>query len=44
MIFGETGDATLLGAVTLESLGLVLDAVRRNLLPLPMFVAGAVAA
>ena len=40
MIFGESGDATLLGAVTLESLGFVLDAVRRDLLPLPMVVAG----
>ena len=36
VIFGEPGDATLLGAVTLESLGFVLDAVRRDLLPLPM--------
>jgi hypothetical protein len=40
VIFGEKGDATLLGAVTLESLGFVLDAVRRDLLPLPMVVAG----
>jgi predicted aspartyl protease len=40
VIFGEPGDATLLGAVTLESLGFVLDAVRRDLLPLPMVVAG----
>jgi predicted aspartyl protease len=40
VIFGEPGDAVLLGAVTLESLGLVLDAVRRDLLPLPMVVAG----
>jgi predicted aspartyl protease len=40
VIFGEAGDATLLGAVTLESLGFVLDAVRRDLLPLPMVVAG----
>jgi predicted aspartyl protease len=40
VIFAEPGDATLLGAVTLESLGLVLDAVRRDLLPLPMIVAG----
>jgi clan AA aspartic protease len=39
VIFGEKGDATLLGAVTLESLGYVLDAVRRALLPLPMVVA-----
>ena len=40
VIFGESGDATLLGAVTLESLGFVLDAVRRDLLPLPMVIAG----
>ena len=40
VIFGEPGDATLLGAVTLESLGLVLDAIRRDLRPLPMVIAG----
>jgi predicted aspartyl protease len=40
VVFAETGDATLLGAVTLESLGFVLDAVRRDLMPLPMVVAG----
>ncbi len=44
VIFAEPGDATLLGAVTLESLGLALDAVRRNLVPLPMIVAAARAA
>ena len=41
VIFAEPGDATLLGAVTLESLGLVLDFVRRDLMPLPMVVGGA---
>jgi predicted aspartyl protease len=40
VIFGEPGDAVLLGAVTLESLGFVLDAVWRDLVPLPMVVAG----
>jgi clan AA aspartic protease len=40
VIFGDPGDATLLGAVTLESLGLVLDAIRRDLRPLPMVIAG----
>jgi len=40
VIFAERGDATLLGAVTLESLGFALDAVRRDLLPLPMVVGG----
>src|SRR5438477_15319 len=39
VIFGDKADATLLGAVTLESLGFVLDAIRRDLLPLPMVVA-----
>jgi len=42
VIFGEVGDATLLGAVSLEALGFVLDAIRRDLLPLPMVIAGAV--
>lgn len=40
VIFAEPGDAALLGAVTLESLGFVLDGVRRDLLPLPMVIAG----
>lgn len=44
VIFAEPGDAALLGAVTLESLGFALDAVRRDLVPLPMIVAGAAAA
>jgi aspartyl protease family protein len=44
VIFAEPGDANLLGAVTLESLGLALDAVRRDLVPLPMIVAAARAA
>lgn len=42
VVFGEHEDATLLGAVTLESLGFVLDAVRRDLMPLPMVVASSV--
>lgn len=36
VIFGEEGDSNLLGATTLESLGLVLDPLRRELRPLPM--------
>jgi clan AA aspartic protease len=36
VIFGEEGDATLLGIVTLEELGLILDPVRRELRPMPM--------
>ncbi len=41
VVFAEPGDATLLGAVTLESLGLVLDAVRRDLIPLPLVATAA---
>jgi len=36
VIFGEKGDSNLLGAVTLESLGLILDPIKRRLLNLPM--------
>ena len=36
VIFGEPGDAQLLGALTLEALGLVLDPLRRELKLLPM--------
>ena len=39
VIFGEPGDSVLLGALTLESLGLVLDPLRRQLRPLPMILA-----
>ena len=39
MIFGEPGDAVLLGAFTLEALGLCLDPLKRELLPLPMILA-----
>ncbi len=41
VIFGEAGDSTLLGALTLEALGLVLDPLRRELKPLPMILGGA---
>jgi clan AA aspartic protease len=41
VIFGEKGDSTLLGAFTLESLGLALDPLKRELKPLPMILAGA---
>lgn len=34
VVFGEEGDATLLGVTTLESMELGLDPVRRRLLPL----------
>ena len=40
VIFGETGDANLLGAFTLEALGLALDPFKRELKPLPMMLAG----
>ena len=36
VVFGEPGDASLLGAHTLESLGLALDPVKRELRELPM--------
>lgn len=39
VIFGEEGDSTLLGAFTLEALGLSLDPLRRELRPLPMILA-----
>jgi clan AA aspartic protease len=39
VIFGEKGDSALLGAVTLESLGMLLDPLRRELRPLPMVLA-----
>jgi predicted aspartyl protease len=40
VIFGEPGDSTLLGALTLEALGLTLDPIRRELKPLPMILGG----
>jgi len=40
VIFGEPGDSPLLGALTLEALGLALDPLRRELKPLPMILAG----
>ena len=36
VIFGEVGDSNLMGATTLESLGLSLDPLKRELKPLPM--------
>ena len=38
VIFGEKGDSILLGALSLESMGLVLDPLRRELKPLPMIL------
>ncbi|MBI2010536.1 MAG: aspartyl protease [Candidatus Chisholmbacteria bacterium] len=36
VIFGEKNDSNLLGTVTLEALGLVLDPLQRKLLKLPL--------
>jgi clan AA aspartic protease len=36
VIFGEAGDSVLLGAFTLEALGLGLNPLKRNLIPIPM--------
>jgi len=36
VVFGEEGDATLLGAMTLEALGLLLDPLRRELRPMEL--------
>jgi clan AA aspartic protease len=36
VIFGEKGDSILLGTVSLEALGFVLDPIKRVLKPLPM--------
>jgi predicted aspartyl protease len=36
VIFGENGDTALLGSVSLESLGLILDPMKRVLRSLPM--------
>jgi clan AA aspartic protease len=41
VIFGEEGDEPLLGATTLESLGLVLDPFKRRLIPMRMILARA---
>ena len=39
VVFGEDGDSVLLGALTLEALGLSLDPLRRELKPLPLLLA-----
>jgi len=39
VIFGEPGDEPLLGATTLESIGLVLDPFKRRLIPMRMLLA-----
>jgi predicted aspartyl protease len=40
MIFGEPGDASLLGAVTLAAMGLALDPLRRELRPMQFILGG----
>ncbi|MCH7472055.1 aspartyl protease family protein [bacterium] len=40
VIFGEPGDSNLLGAVTLEAMGLALDPMRRELKPMPLILGG----
>ena len=40
VIFGEPEDSTLLGAFTLEALGLGLNPLRREIMPLPMILGG----
>jgi predicted aspartyl protease len=40
VVFGEEGDSNLLGATTLESLGLALDPLKRELKPQPMILGG----
>lgn len=39
VIFGEEGDSLLLGAFTLEALGLGLNPIKRELIPIPMILA-----
>ena len=39
VIFGEKEDSTLLGAISLEALGMALDPMKRELRPLPMVLA-----
>jgi aspartyl protease family protein len=39
VIFGEKEDSTLLGTVSLETLGMALDPMKRELRPLPMVLA-----
>jgi hypothetical protein len=36
VIFGEKGDSTLLGTVSLETLGFILDPIKRVLRSLPI--------
>ena len=39
VVFGEAGDANLLGVLTLETMGLGLNPLKRELIELPMMMA-----
>lgn len=39
VLFGQTGDLTLLGVTTLEAMGLMVDPLSRSLWPLPATLA-----
>ncbi len=39
VIFGEKGDSVLLGSISLEALGFMLDPLKRELRPLPLLLA-----
>lgn len=39
VIFGEREDSVLLGVISLEALGMMLDPLKRELRPLPMLLA-----
>jgi clan AA aspartic protease len=39
VLFGEEGDATLMGVTALENLGLIFDPMRQKIIPLPMLIA-----
>ena len=39
VVFGKRGDSTLLGAMTLEALGLILDPFQRKIRPMKLFLA-----
>ncbi len=39
VIFGEKGDSVLMGSVSLEALGFMLDPLKRELRPLPLLLA-----
>lgn len=38
VVFGEVGDSTLLGATTLEAMGMALNPLNRELMALPMIL------